>query len=135
MGSSLNKLKGGGGKASKSATGSDLPDVVTYRQGDRGKYSGDKLVEKVIVDDEVTAIGNRAFKGCTKLKEVVFSPNCRVKKIEEGAFCGCKALVEVNPPNSLEEIEGGYTGVFDASSNLERVSFGENIKVIGRNAF
>eukprot|EP00518_Triparma_eleuthera_P000756 CAMPEP_0182468032 /NCGR_PEP_ID=MMETSP1319-20130603/14876_1 /TAXON_ID=172717 /ORGANISM="Bolidomonas pacifica, Strain RCC208" /LENGTH=135 /DNA_ID=CAMNT_0024668195 /DNA_START=210 /DNA_END=614 /DNA_ORIENTATION=+ len=112
--------------------------VVTYKKEDEGKvgeYREDQTIEKVIIDDEVTEIARYAFSQCTKLKVIVFSPNCKVKKIGYGAFYGCTALEEVDLPNSLEELEGGSDGVFEHCRNLHKVSFGSNLKIVGACAF
>ena len=110
--------------------------VVTYKKKDLKKYQWDKTIEKVIIDDEVTEIAAEAFLGCTKLKVIVFGPNCKVKKIGHGAFCQC-ALEEVDFPNSLEEIKGkrNSTGAFAACANLQKMSFGSNLKIVGGAAF
>ena len=100
-------------------------------------HQGDKTIGKVIIDDEVTEIAAYAFNGCTKLKVIVFSPNCKVKKIGYDAFAKCTALEEVDFPNSLEELEGesGMLGAFGACSNLTKVSFGSNLKIVGEATF
>ncbi len=53
----------------------------------------------------VTAIGYRAFLGCTTLQAIKI-PN-RVRDIEDAAFSGCDNLLEVTIPNSVTEIGDG----------------------------
>ena len=115
--------------------------VVTYKKEDEGKeekYKEKETIEKVIIDDEVTEIAVSAFFRCTKLKAIVFSSNCKVKKIGVCAFYGCTALEEVDLPNSLEELDinpSSAGGCFQSCSNLEKVSFGSNLKIVGAFAF
>ena len=112
--------------------------TVTYKREDGEEYKGNKTVTEVIIDDDVTEIAKEAFYDCTNLKTIVFSPNSKVKKIGRGAFADCTALEEVDLPNSLEELDidfSGDDGVFQSCSNLKKVSFGSNLKIVGDRAF
>ena len=112
--------------------------TVTYKREDGEEYKGNKTVTEVIIDDDVTEIAKEAFYDCTNLKTIVFSPNSKVKKIGRGAFADCTALEEVDLPNSLEELDidfSGDDGVFQSCSNLKKVSFGSNLKIVGAFAF
>ena len=107
-------------------------------EGDGKRYNGDLTIETVIIGQGVTEIDARAFSACTNLREIGFRPNCKLTKLQIGAFAGCTALVEVNLPESLEIIHlnsEGYGGVFQDCTNLRKVTFGSNLKVIGREAF
>ena len=61
-------------------------------------------IEKVIIKNGVTAIGNYTFDGCYKLTSVSI-PNS-VKSIGDYVFCGCGKLTSVNIPNSVTSIGG-----------------------------
>ena len=89
--------------------------IVVYKRGTLTKYMEDKTVTKVIV----------------------FSPNCKVKKIGYCAFYECTALEKVNLPDSLEELVGeeGIYGAFGRCRNLQKVSFGSNLKIVGYSTF
>ena len=61
-------------------------------------------IEKVIIKNGVTAIGNYTFDGCYKLTSVSI-PNS-VKSIGDYVFCGCGKLTSVNIPNGVTRIGG-----------------------------
>ncbi len=110
-------------------------------------------LEKVILPEEVTYIGENAFWGCTSLKEInlpegvigigsrAFSDCESLKsinlpesltKISLGAFAGCKSLESIIIPDSIERIE---TEVFSGCSSLKKVSLPEDLSVIGTSSF
>ena len=61
-------------------------------------------IEKVIIKNGVTAIGNYTFDGCYKLTSVSIPDS--VKSIGDYVFCGCGKLTSVNIPNSVTSIGG-----------------------------
>ena len=61
-------------------------------------------IEKVIIKNGVTAIGNYTFDGCYKLTSVSI-PNS-VTRIGDYVFCGCGKLTSVNIPNGVTRIGG-----------------------------
>ena len=61
-------------------------------------------IEKVIIKNGVTAIGNYTFDGCYKLTSVTIPDS--VKSIGDYVFCGCGKLTSVNIPNSVTSIGG-----------------------------
>ena len=52
----------------------------------------------LVIPDGVTVINNRAFEGCTTLRDVSIPDG--VTDINNRAFCGCKSLTSVNIPDS-----------------------------------
>ena len=79
---------------------------------------------------KVTTIGKASFKGCYKLKTVVFPSE--LETIEEDAFTGCTALTEVNFPETLQSIDNyGFHGC----SSLQTLVFPNSLATIGNYAF
>ena len=76
--------------------------TVTYYQEDGKKYEGDTRIKKVIIDESVIEITERAFFNCTLLREIEWGDsNC--KRIGRGAFYNT-GLCEVHLPDSAEVI-------------------------------
>lgn len=59
-------------------------------------------IEKVVIEDGITSIGNYAFMGCSDLAEV--NIGSAVKTIGVNAFSGCSKIEEVSLPASLTGI-------------------------------
>ena len=87
-------------------------------------------IEKVIIEDGVTSIGDYAFYGCVGLTSVDI-PNS-VTFIGWFAFGGCSSLPNVTIPNSVIDIG---TGAFWSCSGLTSVTIENGIKSINIAAF
>jgi hypothetical protein len=112
-----------------------------------------KNSSKIIIDNNVTSIGERAFSNCTGLTSVVIPnsvisigsyafnkcsgltsveiPNS-VTSIGDWAFGYCSSLTSVEIPNSVTSI-GGYA--FYSCSGLTSVVIGNSVTSIGDSAF
>ena len=62
-------------------------------------------VEYLNIPDSVKIIESSAFAFCTNLKYVYFSDNSQLQVIREGAFKGCKNLIEIILPNRHVKVE------------------------------
>ncbi len=82
------------------------------------------------IPDDVTSIGERAFKGCTNIKSVTLNTN--LKSIGKEAFKGCVNLGTVHMGAAVESIGDS---AFEGCGNLTNVTWGGNEKTIGSNAF
>ena len=93
------------------------------------KLFGDK-VSKYIIGEEVTAIGERAFLGCTGLTQIDISNS--VKSIGMYAFSSCTGLFSITIPNSVSSIE---RGTFKDCTSLSSITIPNSVSSIGWDAF
>ena len=91
---------------------------------DRGK------INKVVIKDGVTNIGDFAFYDCTSLTSITI-PNS-VKSIGYDAFYGCKNLTSVEIPNSVTSID---TYAFFYCRDLTSIEIPNSVTSIGYGAF
>lgn len=92
-------------------------------------FSGLSAVEKINLSQNVTRIGDVAFKNCEGLK-IVNIPN-NVISIGKGAFQG-SGLISVTIPNSVTYID---ERVFSSCHNLASVTIPNSVTSIGPSAF
>ncbi len=85
---------------------------------------------KTVIPDSVTAIDNRAFSGCTGLKQVELPAG--LNSIGDSAFIGCTGLTSVVIPDQVTAIPGE---AFRGCSALTSVTLPENLNRIGWFAF
>ena len=70
------------------------------------------LIEKIVIPNRVTSIGNRAFYDCRSLNSITFSNN--LTTIGASAFYGCTALNSVTIPSGVTNIGGSaFYGCFN----------------------
>ena len=79
----------------------------------------------------VTEIMDDAFRGWTNLREVVFEPGSRLRRIGNYAFVGT-ALREFATPEGLREIG---RGTFMNCKELRTVKLNEGLESLGEGAF
>jgi len=87
-------------------------------------------VKSVLIDNNVTSIGNYAFRNCTSLTSVEI-PNS-VTSIGASAFYGCSSLVSVTIPNSVTSIGNR---AFRNCSGLTSMTIPSSVTSIGEDAF
>ena len=146
-----------------------IPSYVTYDGVDypvkaiaEGAFSGQTMIERIVLPSSVTSIGARAFQGCSSLQSVVFPssidnmeteqmfsgcssltsvtfPESGLTSLGLGMFENCSSLTSLAFPSSVSDIDepqanspGG--GVFQGCSNLTSISFGENSTTVWADA-
>ena len=87
-------------------------------------------IKRIIIGDDVTTIGEDAFRDCSALTSVTI-PNS-VTTIGKSAFFNCRELTSVTIPNSVTEIGGG---AFSGCSSLTSVTIPNSVTKIGEYAF
>lgn len=98
----------------------DANAFYTYKGPD---FTG---IQKVVLPEEVQAIGGYAFYKCTGLKSVI-APGVQV--VDQGAFSGCSSLTEVEMPELTEIGRSGFS-----YTSLTKVDF-PNVTTVGGAAF
>ncbi|MBQ6844949.1 MAG: leucine-rich repeat protein, partial [Agathobacter sp.] len=87
-------------------------------------------VTKVIVGNEITSIGKRAFYSCKKLERIKLPMN--LKSIGEYAFSYCENMIEINIPEGITSIE---EGTFLECDYLKSIKIPSSVTKIGERAF
>ena len=87
-------------------------------------------IDKIIIKEGITYIGNYAFDGFQNLTSVSFPSTLTV--IGLSAFSECSSLKSVTLPNSLTEI---WNYAFSECSSLTSVTFPSSLTSIGMGAF
>lgn len=104
-------------------------DDFIIKNGVLTSYIGD--LEEVIIPENVTEIGDSAFKDNSKVKKVTIPEG--VTKIGDSAFYHCKSLEKINFPENLLEIGNE---AFEYCSGLTgQLSLPDKLKKIGNYAF
>ena len=93
-------------------------------------YPAGKTAEKYIMESNVTAVGESAFRNNKHLKQVVFADS--VTTIDRYAFEGCTALSKVEFPLSLETLSDR---AFSGCSALTVANITGRITRLGEGAF
>lgn len=92
-------------------------------------YKNENIL-KVTIPQKVTIIGDSAFLGCLKLREVIITADSL--SISKRAFAYCSKLSNISLSEGVVEI-GNYA--FSGCSNLSEIKFPESVKVIGSDLF
>ena len=90
----------------------------------------DRDQREVVIPDEYSVIGPRAFRGCASIQRVVIPGT--VTEIADGAFAGCKALASVEMYPTITEI-GAFA--FKGCGALVSFEIPGSVTVIGSGAF
>ncbi|MGN1418396.1 MAG: leucine-rich repeat domain-containing protein [Acutalibacteraceae bacterium] len=108
--------------------GIPVTKIDTYGQNSQKfKYP---LVEKIVIPESVTEIGESAFRGLTAIKSIDLPDN--LNKIGRAAFYGLENLTEISIPKNIGVIP---EKAFGKCTNLKRVVFEGNVFGIDNYAF
>ena len=87
-------------------------------------------IEKVVINQGVTTIGEEAFIVCDKLTSVTIPDS--VTTIGPDAFCSCDSLTSITIPNSVTKIS---RRAFYGCDRLSNITIGDGVTSIGSDAF
>ena len=93
------------------------------------QYSGTDT--DVVIPDDVTEIGDSAFKNNTNIKKVTFSKN--IKKINQSAFYSCTNLETVIFNNLISSI--GNSAFYGCTKLSGVLKISENTRSVGNYSF
>lgn len=139
------------GVVDKEITSLAVPSVVSYIADNA--FMGCVSLETAEIDDSVLSIGEFAFSGCEKLKNVTLPTG--LKEIKEYTFRGCTSLEEIDIPDTLTslgacafwdcaslaaiKLPAGVTKIpgstFRGCTSLEEIKLGANVTELGAYAF
>lgn len=85
-----------------------------------------KYDEEIVIPNNVTSIGECAFRDCKSLTNIIISNS--VTSIGVGAFYGCESLTIITIPDSVTMI-GGFA--FYKCPNLKYISIPNSVTSIG----
>lgn len=106
-------------------------DTVDYQSNSKRPWEDyTNYINKLVIKDEVTSIGDWGFSNLKNLKTVEFSQNLKI--IGERAFYNCESLTYINLPEGLKTIENG---AFNSCKGVVRISLPESLEKIGDSAF
>ena len=92
-------------------------------------YSNRSMFKEITIPSTVTSIGSMAFAD-TRLEKIYIPDN--VATIGARAFANCDFLVETRLPNNLEVIS---EGLVECSENLQNIEISQGVKIIEDYAF
>ena len=103
----------------------------TYNSGeDWYKTQYTNAIEKVIINEGITNIGNYAFSGCSSLTSINILEG--ITSIGCSAFYKCNGLTSINIPEGVTAIE---EDTFYGCSSLTSIVIPESVTSIGNDAF
>ena len=87
-------------------------------------------IKYVIIEDNITSVGDCAFDGCSELTNVSIGRN--VNRIGRSAFIRCTGLKTIIIPDNVTDIGGN---AFMDCENLNNIEIGSGVRNIGEYAF
>ena len=94
-------------------------------------YNYRKMINKIVIEDGITSIGNNAFGGFTNLKEVVFAEGITEIGISAFSDCSNRGWRLLKTPSTLTSIGSGAF----SNTSFKEVVLNDGLATIGDNAF
>ena len=106
--------------------------IAAIPTGDEVLFSSDgrQYTRTVEIPNNVTTIGDYAFKACTGLTNITFPDS--LTTINQGAFSNCTGLTNITFPDSLTTIN---QGAFSNCTGLTNITFPDSLTTINPDAF
>lgn len=123
------EITGYAGPESEIVIPSQLDGYQVTRIGERA-FSGLRLLESVVIPDDVTEIGSSAFSSCGSLTDIVIPDSVTV--IGEGAFVNCISLENIELPDGITEIAAN---TFEMCTGLTNIKLPASLTAIETEAF
>ncbi len=105
--------------------------MTSYQEGSAPWATYRRLIETVIVEENVKSIGSYAFYGLNNMTSITLPSSMRMG-IGMEAFASCSSLTSIDIPNGIDSI--GY-GAFHNCSGLKSVSIPDSVTRIDAHAF
>ena len=104
-------------------------------------FKGCRFIKEVVIPDSVKTIGSQAFADCKALNKVVMSDN--ITSFGKEVFLRCSKIISAGPKNTAVEkfnFEFSWTekipeDAFSGMRKLKKVVLPDSIEAIGKNAF
>ena len=113
-----------------SLTSINIPESVTSIG--TSAFSNCSSLTDIDIPESVTSIGSSAFEYCTSLTSITIPES--VTNLDSRAFRGCKGELTVNCNIPDRSYAYSYEGPF-SYSNFSKVIIGDNVTIIGMDAF
>lgn len=97
-----------------------------------GAFESDISLTSIRIPSSVSSIGNKAFNGCSNLKDVMFAPNSQLSYIYSNTFAGCEALENLTLPDNLIDI-GNYA--FYGCKSLVNLKLPDTLTAVYQSSF
>ncbi|MBQ3419724.1 MAG: leucine-rich repeat protein [Erysipelotrichaceae bacterium] len=116
--------------ADNSITITGSGNIYNYSIDSAPWYGYRNTIENVVIGNDITSIGNYAFRGCSSLTSITIPSSA--KTIGNYVFSGCSSLTSITIPDSVTSI-GNYA--FQGCSSLKSITMPNAVMTIGKSIF